>query len=283
MASKISVDDLRKLFSKEVNSLTQSDIYTMRIIFEYMKNKDANVPANYIEKRYNSVYVYEVLKKLQNIGLVKQIKPENSKSSFYTLTEKGLLILSVTLEETDNEYREAEKLFINRIIGITKHADLVDIGGRGSEALAEALAKACSQIIQVDKGCIRIVSRGSKMDSYKLYEEMCNVLKLALRDEVLAKKIAWLALRNITSSKMYMSCSQEDWVALIENILKKTLLPYIKFTSFCINFRVLWRLYRPIVVVVEYVVKFIKMLGVMVIISGIAGLILILSIFFSKL
>ena len=218
---------------------------------------------------------------MQNIGLVKQIKPENSKCSFYTLTEKGLLILSVTLEETDNEYREAEKLFINRIIGITKHADLVDIGGRGSEALAEALAKACSQIIQVDKGCIRILGRGSKMDSYKLYEEMCNVLKLALRDEVLAKKIAWLALRNITSSKMYMSCSQEDWVALIDNILKKTLLPYIKFISFCINFRVLWRLYRPIVIVVEYVVKFIKMLGVTVIILGIAGLILILSIFFS--
>ncbi len=256
--SKKLADDLKKLFLKEIDLLTYNHLFTMKIIFEYIKNENINVPASYIEKKYGSVYVYEILKKLQNLELVKQIKPSDSKNSFYTLTEKGLLIAHILLEETEKVYKEAETIFVNSIIELVKYGRLVYGDGKGAIAFANALAKACSKIHKVNKHYEKVLDYEDKVDSNKIAEEMREILRSIKRDKTFLKQFAELALSSLTSRESDELSSSEDRDALIENILKKSIIPEIEFVSACIDSKLDPKYHRLIFAFKYSIEKFIE-------------------------
>jgi|GEM_PF-2671999 len=274
MSSEIPTDVLNRL----LRGLTRAQLQVLQIMTQYfIENRIRDVPSRYIQQRYGrGTSVYNILKSLVDMKLVERIADENQRRVSYRLTPIGRLTVYLYRSMTDEQIERLEGLFIQRIFEYARTSDVCDGEDNLANVLSKALARACRIIALSTQS-----HRSPMLDIQELLRRMLDTLKSAYRNDDISNGIAVLTAYIISDAARSDEHDSEHYRRLFERIMTKPLDESIQWISLLlrVRYRSLARLISRLILSGTYLVRVLKMYGILTLLSLLGGLVVIILFF----
>ncbi len=274
MSSEIPTDVLNRL----LRGLTRAQLQVLQIMTQYfIENRSRDVPSHYIEQRYGGrTSVYNILKSLVNMKLVERIADKNQRRVYYRLTPIGRLTVYLYQSMTDEQIERLEGLFIQRIFEYARTSEACDGDSNLANVFSRALARACRIIVLSAQS-----HRNPMLDIQELLRRMLDTLKSAYRKDKISNEVAVLTAYIISDAARSDKYNSEHYRILFKRIMTKPLDESIQWISLLlrVRYRSLARLINRLFLSATYLVRVLKMYGILILLSLISGLVVIILFF----